>query len=746
MKVTLKIFEAEKHVLTRVLSEGEYRIGRSDTCEIILKGESLSRKHVELRVTGVAIYMTNLSGSGRVLLNGLKNEAAELQNGDEVSFGPFKMLVYHGEREEGDEPKNLDFPREPVPDAFGIGEIDLSERFDKSLGSNRKEPQRSISAVSKRTGSKHYSNSLLKELQVSQHKEPSDEQIPGHSGSPKKGNSLFEDPPVQEAVPPISPLGSLESPGAVVPVSEGTSALSVAETQVQVKPLVARLCFLEGPKAGGEVAFDTYEVTFGRSKKADIFIDDERLSRLHAKVSRVGAGYRLIDLNSHNGTYVNGIRILEHPLASFDVITIGNSKIKFLIQEIVQSQEPRAKQESINPTDTLQLNTEQQNVLQLELQQGAPPGGGVHPFLRPVFPFPTVGRSIFVPFFKIIFGTLVAVLLFYFVWPSKKPERQIAPTVRQDETQIKMPPALPKEYLELSQENQRLIQGYYESAVQFAQREAYEDAIVYLKKIHEQIPYFKQSRDLLEEYNRKLKEIQILEAQESLKRDDKNDLQIYLEEGIEYLRVGDFDRAAESFNSAIAIEPNNGVAKKGIKAAEYKIKDINQVPPDRDQEEEKKEKVKGLFQKALMALYNKSYQEAINYAEEIRTIDLKGNTAYLNEAKQIIDRARMAQNEEFEPFLIQANEKYAEGDYSASRDLCEEMLKRDAAYDKARECSLKAKKKMHSLAKEAYTHGYILESMNKIDEAKQYWSRAKNYVRPGDEYYDKVNKKLDQYQ
>jgi hypothetical protein len=36
--------------------------------------------------------------------------------------------------------------------------------------------------------------------------------------------------------------------------------------------------------------------------------------------------------------------------------------------------------------------------------------------------------------------------------------------------------------------------------------------------------------------------------------------------------------------------------------------------------------------------------------------------------------------------------------------------------------------------------------MNRIEEAKQYWNRAKNYTRSGDEYFDKVNKKLEYYQ
>jgi len=74
------------------------------------------------------------------------------------------------------------------------------------------------------------------------------------------------------------------------------------------------------------------------------------------------------------------------------------------------------------------------------------------------------------------------------------------------------------------------------------------------------------------------------------------------------------------------------------------------------------------------------------------------------------------------------------------------MIKRDPSYEAAQECSIRARKQLNRLAKEAYTHGYILESMNRIEEAKQYWNRAKNYTRPGDPYYEKIQRKLDNYQ
>src|ERR1041385_2029691 len=82
-----------------------------------------------------------------------------------------------------------------------------------------------------------------------------------------------------------------------------------------------------------------------------------------------------------------------------------------------------------------------------------------------------------------------------------------------------------------------------------------------------------------------------------------------------------------------------------------------------------KQEVSQLFQEAVKAFTDKKYQRVILLTEKIRTIKVKGETQYLNEAKQLLDRAKSMQREEFEPFMIQAKEKMGEGEYETSRDL-----------------------------------------------------------------------------
>jgi pSer/pThr/pTyr-binding forkhead associated (FHA) protein/tetratricopeptide (TPR) repeat protein len=530
------------------------------------------------------------------------------------------------------------------------------------------------------------------------------------------------------------------------PAFEGALALKTENTAIENQSVVAKLIFVEGPLIGKEIPLQGYEITLGRSKKVDVFIDDEKLSRKHTKVARIGNGYRLIDLESRNGTYVNGVRILEHPLNSFDVIEIGNTKIKFLIMDLSAGMMGQAVGLPAVPGQN------ETKSIQLVVEPPPPPiqMPATGPFSSPQDEVSRPRSSVR----NILFGSLVIILVVaYFAIPTnpetdQNPEKSV---VIEEQKPITNPdaallPQIPKEFSDLTPQAQREVEGHYNNSIRNQEREDYDAALSEIKQLHSLVPYYKESKKLEALYFKKLKEKQKDEATERATRDRYAELQIYLEDGIEYLKQGNFDRAAEAFNNALVLEPQNATAAKGLRAAQLKITDIEKLPPEVDPETEKRKLVAQLMEQALLKYDEKAYQDAINLAEQIRTIEIKGETEYLNQAKQLIDKAKAQQKEEFEPFLIQAKEKFAEGDYNLSRDLCDEMLKRDPSYDAAQECSLRARKQLNRLAKEAYTHGYILESMNRIEEAKQYWNRAKNYVRPGDPYFDKIQRKLDNYQ
>jgi hypothetical protein len=74
---------------------------------------------------------------------------------------------------------------------------------------------------------------------------------------------------------------------------------------------------------------DKRRVVIGRSKDCDIQIADPNASRRHAELRQEGSAYWLIDLDSTNGSQVNGSRTARAKLDSGDVITIGSTDLLF---------------------------------------------------------------------------------------------------------------------------------------------------------------------------------------------------------------------------------------------------------------------------------------------------------------------------------------------------------------------------------------------------------------------------------
>jgi FhaA, N-terminal domain/FHA domain len=82
--------------------------------------------------------------------------------------------------------------------------------------------------------------------------------------------------------------------------------------------------------SGDRIELDGDTHTIGRLSDCTVVITDGNTSRHHARLARAGSGWSISDLNSTNGTYVNGARIVaEHRLADGDIITVGSVSLRF---------------------------------------------------------------------------------------------------------------------------------------------------------------------------------------------------------------------------------------------------------------------------------------------------------------------------------------------------------------------------------------------------------------------------------
>ena len=99
-------------------------------------------------------------------------------------------------------------------------------------------------------------------------------------------------------------------------------------------PSFAWLIILEGPRAGRLFRLNTEGTSIGRDPQNDIILDDEAVSRQHAKVraeenEEGELQFFIYDLATANGTFVNGEQIVKQALSDGDVVEMGKTKLVF---------------------------------------------------------------------------------------------------------------------------------------------------------------------------------------------------------------------------------------------------------------------------------------------------------------------------------------------------------------------------------------------------------------------------------
>jgi pSer/pThr/pTyr-binding forkhead associated (FHA) protein len=91
---------------------------------------------------------------------------------------------------------------------------------------------------------------------------------------------------------------------------------------------------LNGDFEGMRYELSSDETLIGRNPTTDITLLDEGISREHTMVlyDEVDAEYLIEDLQSTNGTKVNGKRVRSATLTHGDEIQIGNTRFRFLLE------------------------------------------------------------------------------------------------------------------------------------------------------------------------------------------------------------------------------------------------------------------------------------------------------------------------------------------------------------------------------------------------------------------------------
>jgi S-DNA-T family DNA segregation ATPase FtsK/SpoIIIE len=104
--------------------------------------------------------------------------------------------------------------------------------------------------------------------------------------------------------------------------------LKVGEIERIPDDIEARLRVVAGPEAGSVLALSRPVTLIGRDADCQLILDDPRVSARHAMVYFAGGEFRVRDLESTNGTLLNGSPLTEFAFQDGDDLRCGKSVIR----------------------------------------------------------------------------------------------------------------------------------------------------------------------------------------------------------------------------------------------------------------------------------------------------------------------------------------------------------------------------------------------------------------------------------
>ena len=95
----------------------------------------------------------------------------------------------------------------------------------------------------------------------------------------------------------------------------------------------SRVVVVSGSAKGTVVRLTGSQFSVGRDSANHLCLHDRAVSRKHFSISETDAAFHLVDLDSHNGTFVNGMPVRRKLLGHGDTIRAGHCELVFLIGE-----------------------------------------------------------------------------------------------------------------------------------------------------------------------------------------------------------------------------------------------------------------------------------------------------------------------------------------------------------------------------------------------------------------------------
>ncbi len=709
--------------------EGESVLGRSEDCDIRLDDRAVSRRHAVLRVVGNEIQIEKKSDFAPLLVNGTDCTQAVIKEGDVISIGPYLMKL----------------------------ELD------------KKESETSLI--------------LEEDAQTSQLPEQ----------SPENPVAEAEEIPVEEAAAEnfsevSHPQVEGEADSASVKGSDFLADEGDGKTRVGALPkIVALLRVTTGTASHEEFQVNKPEIIIGRGQNCDLIIQDKKSSRKHAVIRQSGIRYFVKDLDSANGTLVNGQPMSEQELSSEDVIKIGETEIQFLVSnpdyEEQQKDFIRVTPELDEEGEEAPLETRQdgsfseagasvdEEALQATAEQQT--ASGVRGLSGLISGIPGLGGDLaglgkkqsliqkfraLPPKRQAIVGALIFALLYFLFEDDPESEKQIKkknePVSKKSGfssagsgTPVDVETKRRMDFQRLSATNKKFIETQYALAFDFYRNRDYDKTLFELEKIFVLVQDYERAREI-ESYAKEGKR-KVEALQEEKRRKDEEEkirrrVRDYEKEIQSALDKKDYDRAKEAMAELLNLDPENSIVKRAQKI-------IEEYEDQKRMDEQQKQ--------VQMEINNRAkdmYTQALRYQKEGRCYDAMDSVQRIGEigatelepiglAKKLISECKNLIRKKREPLLEEAREKEKTEKYREAFELYRKATQVDPRNGAGYAGMNRVRDTLHQMARVIYTEAVFAESFSDFKMAQEKFKECMSIAPEDDHYYEVSKKRLVKY-
>lgn len=512
-------------------------------------------------------------------------------------------------------------------------------------------------------------------------------------------------------------------------------------------------------------------VLFGRGSNCDVVLTEKKASRKHFEVRRQGLSFFLKDLNSANGTLVNGEPATEAELVAGDLIQVGESKIQFSIE----NKDFFAKQDQFLPVPAhLQqvdgpemggLGSAAEALASSLGEDGQPlssvagAGAELGPDGTPLPPKPNSSTD-FIGWFKykwaqipkaqrmrylsiVVIGLLVMTML---GGPDEESPKKKPPP--------KGGPNAARRFEDLTPKNQAFVRENYKALLDAQAKKDFQTMFERARNVLSLVDEYNDTKSYEAIAKRGLDAIEEEKKRKALEEKQaaiRREVAALEEKGRAIFERALTDPKARPELQAMVKEiyvkdPNNRLAAEWLAQVKEKEEEEKRVAEMARQKEELRQKAEDAYEAVNRIYIDKRYVEAIKASESLDEVGWT-EQEYLDKVAKLKADIRNALKSAIDPLLLEAqNQRQEGGDLVKAKEKYLEVLKIDGTNADARTGLDAIRETLHLRAKRFYHVAILSESLSDLQDAKENYAKCLHAAPEEDIYRKRCRGKLQRFE